>query len=131
MGHKHIHEDALLRLDRFAIGELDLFKPMTGPEMEAILRQARILRIRQGQAVFRQGDTAHHFYLLLEGRLKVLQVTEDGHQIVVRIVNRGELFGIAKALRRPDYPGTATAAVDSTALAWSSSSWEDMTARYP
>jgi CRP-like cAMP-binding protein len=131
MGHKHIHDNALLRLDRFAIRELDLFKPMTGPEMEAILRQARILRVRQGQAVFRQGDTAHHFYLLLEGRLKVLQVTEDGHQIVVRIVNRGELFGIAKALRRPDYPGTATAAVDSTALAWSSSSWEDMTARHP
>ena len=34
-------------------------------------------------------------------------------------------------MRRPDYPGTATAAVDSTALAWSSSSWEDMTARHP
>src|SRR5690606_12489615 len=63
--------------------------------------------------------------------LKVIQVTEEGHQIVVRIVNPGELFGIAKALRRADYPGTATAIVESVALAWTSSLWEKMTDRHP
>jgi len=61
----------------------------------------------------------------------VILVTEEGHQIVVRIVNPGELFGIANALRRPDYPGTATAVVESVALAWSSSLWGEMTDRHP
>ena len=131
MARDHIGDDAPVHSDRLAIREFDLFRSMSEAEIEAILRPARTLRIRQGEAVFQQGDAACHFYLLLEGRLKVLQVTEDGNQIVVRIVNPGELFGIAKALRRPDYPGTATAAVESTALAWSSSLWEDMTGRHP
>jgi CRP-like cAMP-binding protein len=131
MAHQHIHDDTLLRFDRFAIREFDLFKEMNATEVDAVLRRARMVRIRQGRTVFRQGDAARNFYLLVEGRLKVVQVTEEGHQIVARIVSPGELFGIAKALRRPHYPGTATAVVESIALAWSSSLWEDMIDRHP
>lgn len=131
MANRHNHGDTQPRYDRFAIREFDLFKAMDDEEVEAILRPARTLRIRQGQPVFRQGDAARNFYLLLEGRLKVIQVTEEGQQVVVRIVNPGELFGIAQALPRSDYPGTSTAVVESTALAWSSSLWEQITRRHP
>lgn len=131
MAHQHLHQDTLPPFDRSTIRKFTLFKEMSATEVDTILRPAHIFRVRQGRPVFRQGDIARNFYLLVEGRLKVVQVTEEGHQIVVRIVNPGELFGIAKALRRPDYPGTATAVVGSIALAWSSSLWEEMTARHP
>ena len=127
----HIPDDTPPCFDHVAIREFELFREMSATELHMILRPASMVRIRQGQAIFQQGDTARTFYLLLEGRLKVVQVTEEGNQIVVRIVSPGELFGIAKALRRHDYPGTATAVVESIALAWSSSLWEDMTARHP
>jgi CRP-like cAMP-binding protein len=42
-------------------------------------------------------------------------VTPHGEQIVVRFVSPGDLFGVAMALGRDDYPGTATAIVDSLA----------------
>lgn len=131
MGHQHIRDDVLPRLDSALIRGFDLFEAMSASELEDILRPARVRRILQGRAVFRQGDAARHFYLLVQGRLKVVQVTEDGQQIVVRIVNPGELFGVAKALRRPDYPGTAMAVAESTALTWNSALWDDMTKRHP
>lgn len=86
---------------------------------------------RTGATVFEQGDDATHFYVLLEGRLRVTQVTSEGHQVIVRIVNPGDLFGIAKALHRTDYPGTATAVSDSAVLAWPMAKWAGLMGRYP
>jgi CRP-like cAMP-binding protein len=43
----------------------------------------------------------------------------------------GDIYGIAKALNRPDYPATATAIVDSVTLAWDMTIWDEFMARYP
>jgi CRP-like cAMP-binding protein len=61
----------------------------------------------------------------------VTQVTTEGQQVIVRMVNPGDLFGIAKALQRPDYPGTSTAVSDSVALAWPMEAWDGLLARHP
>jgi CRP/FNR family transcriptional regulator, nitrogen oxide reductase regulator len=50
---------------------------------------------------------------------------------VVRYVSAGELFGVAQAMNLTHYPATAVAAVDSIALAWPSSSWQRLIAKYP
>ena len=84
-----------------------------------------------GQAVFEQGEAATHFYVLLFGRLRVTQVTPEGQQMIVRMVNPGDLFGIAKALQRPDYPGTATAVAESLAVAWPMDAWDTLVHRFP
>lgn len=70
-------------------------------------------------------------FVLLHGRLRVTQVTQAGEQIVVRMINPGDLFGIAQALRLSTYPGTATAVVESVALSWPMSDWDEMVTRYP
>lgn len=104
---------------------------MSGSELDDVIARATSLRIPKGKAVFEQGQTASSFYVLLDGRLKVVQITPDGQQVVIRFVNPGDLFGIAKALNRPDYPATATALVDSVILAWDMAIWDDFMARYP
>ena len=53
--------------------------------------------------------------MLLHGHLRVMKVTPEGQQVVVRFVTPGELFGIAIAMGRPRYPATALAIVDSIA----------------
>lgn len=124
-------DSSISRFDRTAIRRFNLFKAMNEEELADVVATAQKHKIPRGQPVFRQGDVARHFYFLLRGRLKVVQLTKDGEQIVVRIVHPGELFGIARALRRADYPGTAIATVESVALAWNSDLWPGMTARYP
>ena len=96
---------------------------MSDADIDAYVSLASVRRVPQGEAIFKQGQHADSFYLLVSGRLKVTQVTGDGQQVIVRVVHPGELFGFAIALQRPDYPGTATAATDSVALAWSSELW--------
>ena len=77
-------------------------------------------RIARKAAVFEQGEPAGEFFVLLHGHLKVVQTTPDGRQVIVRIVEPGELYGVAVALGRPDYPATAIAMEESLTLVWPS-----------
>lgn len=120
-----------MKIDRSVVRSLALFDKMADDDVDRLLSHATSRRIPQGEAVFEQGQEARSFYLLLHGRLKVTQVTEDGQQIIVRVVHPGDLFGFAKALRRSDYPGTATAAAESVALSWPTELWPQFVEQNP
>jgi CRP-like cAMP-binding protein len=104
---------------------------MTGDEQDEILTLASSRHYVAGTALFEQGAPAGYFYVLLSGRLRVTQTDRNGQQTIVRMVNPGDLFGIARALQRPDYPGTATAVTDSVALQWPMAAWDELTERHP
>jgi CRP-like cAMP-binding protein len=118
-------------LDRSLLGNLPLFARLDFDALDDLVGRAASRHFVPGDSVFEQGDPAESFFVLLHGRLRVTQVTPQGQQVVVRVVNPGDLFGIAKALHRTDYPGTATAVSDSIALAWQMSDWSDIVDRYP
>ncbi len=118
-------------LDRTLIADLDAFQGLPGEALDDIVRYARARRYEKNALVFQQGLAADAFFVLLDGRLKVVQTTEEGQQIVVRFVNPGEIFGIAAAIGRDTYPGTALAAAESVALAWEQAYWPALVAKYP
>lgn len=118
-------------VDRSLVANLPMFAGLTPAEQDELLREARSIRYPKGTAVFDQGMEADRFYLLLHGHLRVEKTTPQGQQSVVRYVSAGELFGVAQAMNLTHYPATAVAAVDSIALAWPSSSWNRLIAKYP
>lgn len=120
-----------MKIDKSVVKSFPMFERMPDSDIEALLAQAVSKRIALGEAFFEQGAPATHFYLLINGRLKVTQVTSDGQQIIVRVVHPGDLFGFAKALRRSDYPGTALAAQESLALSWPTDLWPQFIDRSP
>jgi CRP/FNR family transcriptional regulator, nitrogen oxide reductase regulator len=116
---------------RSLVSSVPLFANMSAEEQDDILALATSRHYGTGTSVFEQGAPAHHFYVLLSGRLRVSQVDRDGQQTIVRMVNPGDLFGIARAMHRTDYPGTATAVSDSVALQWPMEAWDGLTRRHP
>lgn len=120
-----------MKIDRAVVKSLPLFDRMSDEELDRLLSYATSRRVPQGEAVFEQGQPATSFFLLLHGRLKVTQVTEDGQQIIVRVVHPGDLFGFAKALQRTDYPGTAIAAAESVTLCWPTDLWPNFVEHNP
>src|SRR5262245_33763151 len=120
-----------LMLDQSLIADFPLFAGFDAEALDDILAHAHARHYSKGSAVFTQNEEAHSFFLLLHGRLRVTQVTPHGEQIVVRFVSPGDLFGVAMALGRDSYPGTATAIVDSLALLWPSSTWPELISRHP
>ena len=118
-------------IDPASLRAFALFRGLDDATMRRVLSRASIRRVARDEAVYEQGAPAKRFYVLLEGRLMVSQVTVDGRQVIVRIVHPGELFGFAKALRRKDYPGTPRAVVDSRVLGWAMSEWDGVVLANP
>lgn len=118
-------------LDPSCLRDLALFAQMDAQERARLCAGAFTRHVRRNETVFRQGEAAASFFLLLHGRLKVTQLTPGGAQVMVRIVHPGDLFGIVRALGRTDYPGTALAAVDSLLACWPTRLWEGFVATSP
>ncbi|WP_313613051.1 Crp/Fnr family transcriptional regulator [Agrobacterium sp.] len=120
-----------MKIDRSVIRALPLFGKLSDDELDKLLAHANSRLVPTGEAIFEQGQAASHFFLLIHGRLKVTQVTQDGQQIIVRVVHPGDLFGFAKALQRTDYPGTATTASESVILSWQTDLWPQFVEQNP
>lgn len=120
-----------MRIDPAILRRFALFQGLDDEAMDRMLARATARAVARDEAVFEQGEAAETFYVLLDGRLMVSQVTVDGRQVIVRVVHPGDLFGIARALRRIDYPGTARAVVDSRVLAWPMSEWDRVVVTNP
>jgi len=118
-------------LDRSLISSLPAFAGLDGADLDVILLRARSSRFPKESEVFRQGEDAQSFFLLLSGHIRVVRTSPEGHQVIARYINEGELFGIAMALGRTTYPATAVAAVDCVVLAWPNSVWPELQSRFP
>ncbi len=102
----------------------DIFAGVDELSLRKILALGHPRFLRCGQTLFRQGEVAASFYVLVNGHLKITQTNADGQQIVLRILGAGDPSGITRALRRDDYPGTATALQDVLLIAWNTSDWD-------
>jgi|SRR5690625_1303206 len=118
-------------LSRTLLQNYDMFRNLTDADLDSILQHARVCRLLEGEAAFNQGQDASEFFVLLDGRLKVVQVTPDGEQVIVRHVNPGDIFGMAKAMSRQKYPATTIAVQESLALAWPAAAWDVLISRSP
>ena len=95
-----------------------IFDGLTESERQRWLGRAASADVARGQTLARQGEPARHFYLLEAGFLKLLQLTADGTELIVRFIVPGDPFGGVVALSDAPYPVTAVAVQPSVALSW-------------
>jgi len=104
-----------------------LFKDVSAEGFEQIFTAGVTRSVEEDGFYFLQGDPATHAYVLLEGRVKMMQITPNGQQITMRIMTPGQTFG-GVALLKPSagYPATAQADEDSKAMAWETERLRDL-----
>lgn len=118
------------RLDGSAIRHLDFFKDLDGAALDDIAGMARPERIPRGEVLFQQGEPPRAIFMVLSGRLKAIQVTPEGRQVVVRLAGPGDLIGHVSVFAEKPYPATPTAVTDSIALVWSPPAFIELMGRH-
>jgi len=108
-----------------------IFDGLTDSEREAWLDQSRLINVPAGHFVARQGERADRFCLIETGLLKLLQLTPDGQQLIVRFIGPAEPFGGVVALNQSSYPVTAIAATSTQVRAWTRETLADLLDRHP
>ncbi len=97
---------------------VDLFKEAPLEDLNALIGKSILRPIEEGGFLFFQGDPASHVYVLMSGRVKLLQSNPSGQQVNLRTVKEWEMFAALGAVRpAATYPVTAQALESSSALA--------------
>lgn len=111
--------------------DVPVFAGLDDEALTAALAVARTVRRARNQIVFQQGEPADSFYLILEGRLRVSQLTAKGEQVVIRFLGADDIAGCVAVCGGIPYPATATVAEDARMLVWTRSRIAELTERYP
>lgn len=103
-----------------------LFEGLPAATLARAVGLAHPKHLGSGGFFFNEGDPADLFFVLTSGRVRLSQLTPEGHQVVLRLITAGNAFGGAGALGEPTYPVSAQAVEASIALAWTSTAMRQL-----
>ena len=103
-----------------------LFEGLSTDTLVRIVGLAHAKSLETGELFFSEGDQADAFFVLTTGRVKLTQLTPEGHQIVLRLIGPGDAFGGVGAFGDSTYPISAEAVERSVALAWMSTTMRQL-----
>ncbi len=116
-----------MKINPSDLRRVSVFKDATDEDLELFVEKGILRSVEEGEFFFFQGDPAIYFYILIEGRAKLLQTNPAGQQVNLRTITQWQMFGALGAVREnAAYPATAQALEPSTALAIESSFLHEM-----
>jgi len=96
----------------------DLFALLSPEEVTWVSGLSSEKRFRKGEIIYRKDTPTSHFFVVLEGEVKLrLPGTRDRLDFAVSKLRKGELFGLSPVLGFERYTVTAVAESDTTLLA--------------
>jgi CRP/FNR family transcriptional regulator, dissimilatory nitrate respiration regulator len=91
------------------LAQCAFFRTLSGEDLAPFVDAARPLTLASGQALFRSGEPAHAFFILLSGHLRLYRLTSEGKEKIIEIIEPGQSFGEAVAFLDKPFPVFATA----------------------
>jgi CRP-like cAMP-binding protein len=97
----------------------------------AFLPCSSIAEFKKGQLIYNQGQPSTSIYLVIEGKVKVSRMGDDGRQVVVDIYQPDEFFGESAILNLPHRSEQAVALDNTKLMAWSGAEIEEIVEKRP
>lgn len=95
------------------LSQFPLLSGLEAEHLETLGRIAVPKRIPKKSVLFREGDEASGFYLLVKGRIKLVKVSPSGKEQILHFVQTGQSFAEAALYMNRTYPATAEALEES------------------
>ncbi|MDN5842007.1 MAG: Crp/Fnr family transcriptional regulator [Alcaligenaceae bacterium] len=101
---------------RAHLSGVPLFKELSAQEMDPIVGGTTEIPVARGDIIFRRGDSCTGFHIVVSGQVKLILVSPEGVEKVVRLVGPGDSFGEALMFMGKDYIVTSQALADTLLL---------------
>jgi CRP-like cAMP-binding protein len=95
-------------------------------EVQDILSRFHLRRFDREARLVHEGDPADTYYLLVEGRVKILQTSAEGFEVILHILGPGDLVGALPNLSDGTYPASAVALSNVVAYAIASQAFDGL-----
>lgn len=113
------------------IGRLPFFRHLPAEAITDINRLFEDRDIAAEQAIYFEGDSGDHLYLVAIGKVKLMRHAASGQEVLLDILHGGDYFGNLSILRAGGYGETAIAQTDCCILQISTQNFEKILERHP
>jgi CRP/FNR family transcriptional regulator, cyclic AMP receptor protein len=93
-----------------------IFSELTDDDVASLARLASRRRYPKDQVVFFENEEGDFFFMILEGRIKVTILGDDGREVILTVLGPGDFFGEMALLDNEPRSATAIAVEDSELL---------------
>lgn len=100
-------------------------------EFQRLIEQRKVRHIKKKQVIYYDGDSVAGIYLVLNGKVKTVKLSEDGRQLMTGIYTADQYFGVASLLSDKPYTETAEAMEDSDLCLLPKEMMESLIHKYP
>jgi len=91
------------------ITRIAVFRGLKPETVAHIVAPATAVVLKAHESLFRQGDPATAFFIVIDGWVKLYRITVSGEETVIHILTRGDSFAEAVAFTGARFPASAEA----------------------
>ena len=103
---------SLTASDLDVVRRINVFRGVKPLDFERLITPAVTLTLKSQDIVFRQGDPAASFFIVVDGWIKLYHITASGKEAVIYVFTKGESIAQAVAFTGQAYPAAAEAVSD-------------------
>ena len=92
--------------------QLPLFSELSGDSLGELANLAREYSFIPNEFIFWDGDAPEWFYIVAEGKVKVLKHSSLGKEFIIAFFGPGEMFGEVAVFENKPYPASAQAVTE-------------------
>jgi CRP/FNR family transcriptional regulator len=110
--------------DLHSLYPFDFFSGLNHQQQRALLQISTKRVIAKDEMIFTLGSPSNEIFILLDGRVKVFELSKEGKEVILWFCFQGELFGMAEVMNRGYREVNAQAGTEVTVLAIKSQEFE-------
>lgn len=93
-----------------------IFSGLNEDELAELSKLAIERSFKPEEFVFWEGDAPDYFYVVIEGRIKVIKYSSSGKEFIIAFFGPGEMFGEVAVFEGKPYPASAQAVAETKVL---------------
>lgn len=113
------------------LSKISLFNALTPSEIKEIYPYITKVSFKKKDVIFSEGDPSDWFYIVLNGKVKITKLSQEGKEIILEIISPMDFFGGLAVIKGFPYPANAIAMEDTELLKISRSNLMRILDRFP
>ncbi len=100
------------------INQAPFFKGLSDEHRRELAAIANLGSVKKRDYLFHEGEKGSSMFLLVDGNIQLHKNTEDGREVVIRVIKPGEVFAEVVLFEKESYPVSARAVTNATVLSF-------------
>jgi CRP/FNR family transcriptional regulator len=98
------------------INEAPFFKGLAEAHRRGLAEICGLKQVKKRDYLFHEGEKGSSMYLLVDGNIQLHKNTEDGREVVIRVIKPGDVFAEVVLFEKERYPVSARAVTHADVL---------------